>query len=278
MTNAALIENAITPRTKLIVPVHYAGAPLDLNPIGAIERNHGIPVLEDAAHALGSAYMNEAVGGNGTAIFSLQAIKNVTTAEGGVICTHNDELADRLRRLRFHGLGADAFDRHTNGRLPSAEVIEPGYKYNLPDMNACLALGQLDRLQETNRRRAERAQRYLDAFASVNAITPLRLPEYTHVHAWHLFIVRVEIDQLSIDRDDFMAALKERGIGTGLHFRAVHQHKYYRESLVCDQENLTNTNWNSDRLVTLPLFPGMTDADVDRVIDGVSAVTSRYAA
>jgi len=277
MTNAALIEGAITSRTKLIVPVHYAGAPLDLNPIRAIEHTQGIPILEDAAHALGTRYMNEAVGGRGTAIFSLQAIKNVTTAEGGVICTDNNEFADRLRRLRFHGLGADAFDRHANGRLPSAEVIEPGYKNNLPDMNACLALGQLDRLQETNRKRAEYAQRYRDAFANIDSITPLNLPEYTHTHAWHLFIVRVEIDKLSIDRDDFMAALKERGIGTGLHFRAVHQHKYYRSRLVSSQEILTNTNWNSERLVTLPLFPGMTNADVDRVIDAVSAVTTRYA-
>ncbi len=278
MTTAAIIEKAITPKTKMIIPVHYAGAPLDLGPIRALERAHGIPVIEDAAHALGSGYMNEAVGKSGTAIFSLQAIKNVTTAEGGVICTQDDAFAERLRRLRFHGLGADSFDRHTNSRLPNAEVLEPGYKYNLPDMNACLALGQLDRLQENNRKRAAFAEKYHDAFANVDAITPLGLPDYPHVHAWHIYIVRVEIDQLSIDRGEFMAALKELGIGTGLHFRAAHQHKYYRESLVGDYATLINTNWNSDRLVTIPLFPDMTDADVDRVIAAVSAVTTRYAA
>ena len=272
MTGAEQIERAITQRTKLIIPVHYAGAPLDLNPIRVIADRHAIPLVEDAAHALGSEYAGIPIGNSGTSIFSLQATKNVTTAEGGVICTDDDGLAERLRRLRFHGLGADAFDRHTNGRLPSAEVIEPGYKCNLPDMNACLALGQLDRLDENNAKRAKYASRYIKAFADVSAISPIHTPVYPHTHAWHLFIVRVETDQLRIDRDEFMSELKKLGIGTGLHFRAVHHHKYYRSQKLPGQTSLENTNWNSDRLVTLPLFPGMSEFDVDRVIDGVQSV------
>jgi len=276
MTSATLIEQAITSRTKLIIPVHYAGAPLDQQAIAEVADRYAVPVVEDAAHALGAYYDGVHVGNTGTAIFSLQAIKNVTTAEGGVICTDDAHLAERLRRLRFHGLGANAFDRETNSRLPSAEVIEPGFKYNLPDMNACLALGQLDRLCATNARRREIAQRYLQEFADLAPISPLEIPKYHHEHAWHLFIVRVEIDRLSIDRDEFMLKLKEQGIGTGLHFRAVHQHAFYRASTLNNASELVNTNWNSDRLVTLPLFPGMSDADVDRVIRTVSTVASRF--
>jgi UDP-4-amino-4-deoxy-L-arabinose-oxoglutarate aminotransferase len=277
MVSAEHIEQAITSRTKLIIPVHYAGAPLDQDSLASVASRLAVPIVDDAAHALGSYYDGAHVGHTGTAIFSLQAIKNVTTAEGGVICTDDSQLAERLRRLRFHGLGADAFDRKTNSRLPNAEVIEPGYKYNLPDMNACLALGQLDRLSRSNGRRAEIAQKYKQAFASLDAILPLELPVYPHVHAWHLFIVRVNTDQLTIDRDAFMLELKERGIGTGLHFRAVHQHAFYKKLSLSGKANLESTNWNSDRLVTLPLFPGMTDADVERVIGAVKDTVSRFA-
>lgn len=277
MVTAEHVERAVTSRTKLIIPVHYAGAPVDRDPLDTAASRYSVPIVDDAAHALGSYYNGAHVGHTGTAIFSLQAIKNVTTAEGGVICTDDGQLAERLRRLRFHGLGADAFDRKTNSRLPSAEVIEPGYKYNLPDMNACLALGQLDRLAGSNARRAEIAEQYLQAFAGLDGVLPLGRPMYSHEHAWHLFIVRVDADRLSIDRDAFMVLLRERGIGTGLHFRAVHHHAFYRTLSTPNTTKLENTNWNSDRLVTLPLFPAMSDADVERVIGAVKDIVSRFA-
>jgi UDP-4-amino-4-deoxy-L-arabinose-oxoglutarate aminotransferase len=277
MVTAEHIEPAITSRTRLIIPVHYAGAPLDVDSLQSLAARYSIPIVDDTAHALGTRYEGAHVGHNGTAVFSLQAIKNVTTAEGGVICTDDDLFAERLRRLRFHGLGADAFDRKTNSRLPNAEVIEPGYKYNLPDMNACLALGQLDRLAASNARRAEIARQYLDAFIGLDGILPLARPPWSHEHAWHLFIVRVDTDRLSIDRDAFMLELRERGIGTGLHFRAVHQHAFYKARPLRGTAKLENTNWNSDRLVTLPLFPGMTDTDVARVIGAVREILARFA-
>ncbi len=277
MVTAEQIEPAITSRTKLIIPVHYAGAPLDQDSIRSVASRYSVPIVDDAAHALGTYYQGAHVGSRGTAIFSLQAIKNVTTAEGGVICTDDSHLAKRLRRLRFHGLGADAFDRKTNSRLPNAEVVEPGFKCNLPDMNACLALGQLDRLASSNARRAAIAQQYSQAFMSLDAILPLDRPVYTHEHAWHLFMVRVDTDRLSIGRDALMLQLKEQGIGTGLHFRAVHQHAFYKALPLTGAAKLENTNWNSDRLVTLPLFPGMSDADVDRVIVAVKTTVSRFA-
>jgi UDP-4-amino-4-deoxy-L-arabinose-oxoglutarate aminotransferase len=247
-----------------------------MTPIREIADKHGIPLLEDAAHALGTQYLGDPVGRLGTGVFSLQAIKNVTTAEGGVICTDDDNLAERTRRLRFHGLAANAFDRQTNSRIPNAEVIEPGFKYNLPDMNACLALGQMQRLDATNAKRERLAQRYLDAFAGFDLVSPLRIPDYFHRHAWHLFVIRIDIDALRISRDRFTSELRELGIGTGLHFRAIHQHRYYRTYEIPEGRNLPNTEWNSERLVTLPLFPGMQASDVDRVVDAITSVAGRF--
>ena len=162
MVEAEMIEPLITERTRLIVPVHYAGASLDLGPLRALAERHAIPLVEDAAHAMGTEYKGQPIGQSGTAIFSFHPIKNITTGEGGMFCTDDAGLAEKIRQLRFHGLGVDAFDRETQGRSPQAEVLTPGYKYNLPDMNAVLGIGQLARLQELNDRRAVIAQAYLE--------------------------------------------------------------------------------------------------------------------
>ena len=224
MVTPEAVEAAITPRTKAIIPVHYAGAPCDIDAIHAIGERHGIPVIEDAAHAAGTYYKNRHVGWKGTAIFSFHAIKNMTCAEGGLVVTDNAQLAQRIRSLKFHGLGVDAYDRQTHGRAPQAEVIAPGYKYNLADINAALALVQLGKLKEANRRREEIAQRYLRELADT-PFQPLTIPSWPHVHAWHLFIIRVDEARCGISRDNLMEALKEKGIGTGLHFRAAHTQK-----------------------------------------------------
>ncbi|EMO0471741.1 UDP-4-amino-4-deoxy-L-arabinose aminotransferase [Pluralibacter gergoviae] len=257
------IEAAITPRTKAIIPVHYAGAPVDIDAIRAIGERYGIPVIEDAAHAAGTRYKGKHVGAEGTAIFSFHAIKNMTCAEGGLIVTDNDRLAKRIRSLKFHGLGVDAFDRQAYGRAPQAEVIEPGFKYNMADINAAIALVQLAKLEQLNARRREIARRYLQALADTPFL-PLSLPEWPHHHAWHLFIIRVDEAACGISRAGLMEALKARGIGTGLHFRAAHTQKYYRERY--PQLRLPNSEWNSERLCSLPLFPDMTPEETSRVI------------
>lgn len=257
------IEAAITPRTKAIIPVHYAGAPVDIDAIRAIGERYGIPVIEDAAHAAGTRYKGKHVGAEGTAIFSFHAIKNMTCAEGGLIVTDNDRLAKRIRSLKFHGLGVDAFDRQAYGRAPQAEVIEPGFKYNLADINAAIALVQLAKLEQLNARRREIAHHYLQALADTPFL-PLSLPEWPHHHAWHLLIIRVDEAACGISRAGLMEALKARGIGTGLHFRAAHTQKYYRERY--PQLRLPNSEWNSERLCSLPLFPDMTPEETSRVI------------
>ncbi|SFD49139.1 UDP-4-amino-4-deoxy-L-arabinose aminotransferase [Pragia fontium] len=272
MVDAQAIEAAITPRTKAIIPVHYAGAPVDLDPIRDVAQRHNIMLIEDAAHAVGVQYKEQWIGATGTAIFSFHAIKNMTCAEGGMVVTDDPALANRIRSLKFHGLGVDAFDRMVQGRSPQAEVIEPGFKYNLADINAAIALVQLHRLPELNAKRKALAEYYLEKIAGL-PVVPLGIPEYSHQHGWHLFIVRVDPERCGISRDDFMAALKERGIGTGLHFRAAHTQKYYRERY--SDVHLPATEWNSARICSLPLFPDMNFADVDRVIRTMKEILER---
>jgi len=275
MVSPDSVEECLTAKTRLIIPVHFAGAPVDMDPIRQTAAERGIFLVEDAAHALGTEYIGKRVGLQGTSIFSFHPIKNITTGEGGMFCSDDQELIDRIRRLKFHGLGLDAYDRHTQGRSPQAQVLEPGYKYNMTDISAVLGLRQLMRIDEFNRKRAELAVRYRERLSEIDEILPLSDPPYSIKHAWHLFIVRLDIERAGISRDDFMAELKERNIGTGLHFLAVHLQKYYTESIGMHRGMLPNTEWNSDRICSFPLFPEMTVDDVDDVVDAIKEVLKR---
>ena len=275
MVSPASVEACLTEKTRAIIPVHFAGAVLDLDPLRRLAAARRIPLIEDAAHALGTQYSGQRVGRNGTAIFSFHPIKNITTGEGGMFCSDDNDLLERVRRLKFHGLGVDAFDRHQQGRSPQAEVLEPGYKYNMTDISAVLGLGQLARVEEFNARRTELAMRYQKRLRAVEEIMPLTDPPYPMKHAWHLFIVRLDSDRAGLERDEFMHALKERNIGTGLHFRAVHLQRFYQESMGFRRGMLPNTEWNSDRICSLPLFPDMTERDVDDVIEAIKDVLSQ---
>ncbi|AWY38844.1 UDP-4-amino-4-deoxy-L-arabinose aminotransferase [Pseudomonas putida] len=266
MTDVASIEAAITPRTKAIIPVHYAGAAFDLDPLYALADKHGIAVIEDAAHAAGTRYKGRHVGSQGTAIFSFHAIKNMTCAEGAMFVTDDEALASRVRMLKFHGLGVDAYDRMTHGRKPQAQVMEPGFKYNLADINAAIALVQLERLEEINAKRTQLASTYLQRLEGL-PVQPLAVPTYAQQHAWHLFILRIDPERCGLDREAFMKALQEQNIGTGIHFIATHMHTYYRQRF--PDVHLPNTEWNSARLCSIPLFPDMTTDDVDRVVGAI---------
>ncbi|WP_063073881.1 UDP-4-amino-4-deoxy-L-arabinose aminotransferase [Proteus mirabilis] len=273
MVSAESVKKAITPRTKAIIPVHYAGAPCDLDALRAVADEAGIPLIEDAAHAIGTRYKDEWIGEKGTSIFSFHAIKNVTCAEGGLVVTDDDELANRVRCLKFHGLGVDAFDRQVQGRKPQAEVVEPGYKYNLSDIHAAIAVVQLSRLEEMNAKRAELVALYREKLQD-SPLEMLSVPEYPHLHANHLFMVRVDKNACGIDRDTFMEKLKQKEIGTGLHFRAAHTQKYYREHY--PSLSLPQSEWNSATLCSLPLFPDMSNKDVIRVVDAINEILSEH--
>jgi len=275
MVNAERIAEKITGRTRLVIPVHFAGAPADMDPIRRLADQHGLYLIEDAAHAIGTEYKGVRVGRTGTSIFSFHPIKNITTGEGGMVCSEDPDFQDRIRRLKFHGLGVDAYDRRTQGRSPQAEVIEPGFKYNLPDILAVLGLRQLDRVAEMNARRALLAETYLEKLRSVDEIRPLALPGYPMKHAWHLFVVRVATQPNRMDRDRFMAALKTLNIGTGIHFRAAHLQAYYRQTFPEVGGTLPDTEWNAARICSLPLFPDMTPEDVDAVVDAIKKVLAQ---
>ena len=272
MASCDTIAGLITDRTRLIIPVHFAGAAADMDPIRKLAAAKGIAIIEDAAHAAGTAYRGERIGTKGTTIFSFHPIKNMTTGEGGMFCSDDNALLDRIRRLKFHGLGVDAFDRQTQGRSPQAEALEPGYKYNLTDIAAVLGLGQLARLDEFNRKRTELAMLYRERLKEIEEVVPLADPPYPINHSWHLFIVRIETDKAGMSRDDFMRELKQRNIGTGLHFRAAHLQKFYIESMKMHRGMLPNTEWNSDRICSLPLFPDMTEDDVGDVVAAIKDV------
>lgn len=277
MVTRETVEPLITERTRLIVPVHFAGSAVDLDPLYDLAREKDIAVIEDAAHALGTRYKGRLIGSRGTAIFSFHPIKNITTGEGGMVCSDDEAFLERVKRLKFHGLGVDAFDRQTQGRAPQAEVQEPGYKYNLTDIAAVLGSGQLAQVDEFNRKRSALVRRYRAGLKDVPEVIPLGDTDYPVEHAWHLFIIRLDTDKAGMGRDTFMEELKRRNIGTGLHFKAVHLHRYYREEQGMHRGMLPDTEWNSDRICSLPLFPGMTDGDVDDVVQTIRDVLQDHA-
>lgn len=272
MVTPETVKAALTERTKLIIPVHFGGAPVAMAPLRHLARDRGIHLVEDAAHALGTEYRAEEIGRRGTAVFSFHPVKNITCGEGGMVCSDDSVLMETLRRLRFHGLGVDAYDRSMQGRAAQAEVLTPGFKYNLTDMAAALGLGQLARLEDFVEKRSRLARIYGELLGGVEEVSPLDPPDPFARHSWHLFVVRIDIERAGMAREMFMAALRERNIGTGIHFKAVHTQKYYRERFALPPGALPATEWNSERLLSLPLFPDMTPEDVVTVVETIREV------
>jgi UDP-4-amino-4-deoxy-L-arabinose-oxoglutarate aminotransferase len=273
MISAEAVARAITPRTRVIIPIHYAGAPVDLDPFRALAAQHKLHLIEDAAHAAGTEYKGRRIGSPGTSIFSFHPIKNMTTAEGGMVCTDDAALFDRVKRLKFHGLAKDAWDRYSKkGAAAPMEVVEPGFKYNFTDIQASLGLTQLAKLDAFNARRAELTKLYDELFRDVPEISTIKEPAWPHRHTRHLYIVFLDIDRVGMTRDEFLVALKERNIGTGVHFKAAHLHAYYQQTGRYPRGTLPQTEWASDRLFSVPLFPKMSADDVRDVVAAIKDV------
>lgn len=271
------VERSITPRTKAVIPVHFAGAPCDMDALYGICKRRGLYLIEDAAHAVGTRYKGRIIGsGSDAAVFSFHVIKNMTTGEGGMIVCNDEERAARMRRLRFHGISRDAWKRYSKGGSPQYEVEEPGFKYNMMDLQAAIGIHQLKKLDEFNDKRAVLASNYKKLLSDVPQIRPLGTVPYKHEHAWHLFVVRLEIEALTIDRDSFIQALQEENIGTGLHFPAVHLQKYYRERYDFRKGAFPNAEWNSERLFSLPLYPLLEEKDQADVVSAMKLIIKRY--
>jgi UDP-4-amino-4-deoxy-L-arabinose-oxoglutarate aminotransferase len=267
--NPALIEEKITKKTKAIIPVHFAGAPADMEKISQLAQKHNLIVIEDAAHAVGTYYLGTHAGGfSNAAIFSFHPIKNITTGEGGMITLNDADLERKIRLLRFHGIERDAWKRYGKGGNPSYDIIEPGYKYNMPDLLAALGLAQLERWKELNLRRLQLASLYQEGLQGVSGIDLPGIPEYEHVHAWHLFIIKI----MNYNRDEFMSKLAQYNIGYGLHFPPAHTLNYVKKRYGTNIASLKETNRVAEKILSLPLFPDMKDEDVQYVCSAIKEI------
>ncbi|MDK9716775.1 MAG: DegT/DnrJ/EryC1/StrS aminotransferase family protein [Trichlorobacter sp.] len=275
--DVAKVAEKITPRTRAVIPVHFAGQSCDLDPLFVLARQHNLTIIEDAAHAAGTEYKGQKIGSlDSISIFSFHPNKNITTGEGGMVCTPDETLAEEISLLKFHGMSREAWKRFAASGTPNYDIMLPGYKYNMMDIQAAIGLHQLPRLDGFIDRRKEIAEQYNAAFADLAELALPTYAPYQQRHAWHLYTPLIRIELLTIDRDQFMAELKNLNIGSGLHYKAIHHHSWYRENLPVADTDLPNASYASDRILSLPLFPGMSDNDANDVISAVTDVINRF--
>jgi dTDP-4-amino-4,6-dideoxygalactose transaminase len=270
------IEKKITSRTRAILPVHFAGAPCDMDSILEIARKHGLKVIEDAAHALPTYYHGKMVGSIGDiTCFSFYATKTITTGEGGMITTENPEYAEKIRMLSLHGISKDAWKRYSAQGSWRYDILEVGYKYNLTDLQAALGLTQLAKCGSMLSKRALIAQFYDHALQSLDAFEVLPLPPGIG-HAWHLYILQVNHSALRIDRDQVIEQLKLRGIGTSVHFIPLHLHRLYQQALGYRSGQFPNAEERFARAISLPIYAAMTDGDATRVVEALTDIERKF--
>ena len=269
------IQQAMTPATKAIIAVHYAGHPVELDSIREIARQHDVHLIEDAAHAIGAAWKGQPIGtGANPTCFSFYATKNLTTGEGGML-TGDQELIDRARTLSLHGMSREAWSRYAAGGKWAYDVVAPGFKYNMTDIQAALGLQQLRRFEPMQQRRRDIVQRYDTALKSVPAFqTPVTRPDVTH--AWHLYVLRLNEDELTINRNQFIEQLNERNIGTSVHFIPIHLHSHYAKKYGWQAEDFPVALNNYNRMLSLPLSPKMSDQDVTDVVEAVTDIATQF--
>jgi dTDP-4-amino-4,6-dideoxygalactose transaminase len=274
--DVAKAEAAITPRTKAIVPVHFAGRAADMDGILDLARRHGLRVIEDAAHAIPTTYHGRKIGtlDSDATVFSFYANKTLATGEGGMIATRDTALAARCKVMRLHGMSRDGFDRYRS-KAPAwqYEIVAPGFKYNLTDVASAMGIHQLRRVPEMHARRSEIAARFDDGLAGL----PLLLPPHAErgdIHAWHLYVVQLT-PNAPVSRDAFIQAMSDAGIGCSVHYIPLHRHPYWRETYQLRAEQFPAAETYFRGTVSLPLFSKMSDGDVERVIDTVTAILSR---
>ena len=266
----------ITSRTRAIMPVHLAGQPCDMDSIHALASAHNLHVIEDAAHALPSEFGGVRIGAiSEMTAFSFYATKTLTTGEGGMLTTNNDDYAARLRMMRLHGISGDAWKRYGRNGTWYYEVVEAGYKYNLTDMQSALGLVQLAKCDAMDKMRERIAARYTAAFDEIDSLEPPRVHKNRKT-SWHLYILRLHLDQLRIDRAQFIVELKERGVASSVHFIPLHLHPLYQRSYGYRPGDMPVAEEQFERYLSLPIYPGMTDADVDYVISAVSDIADRF--
>jgi len=286
------IERAITSKTKAIIPVHFAGQPCDMDEIMQLAKSRKLKVIEDAAHALPAWYKSKQsavssqqsekedifkkVGTIGDmTCFSFYATKTLATGEGGMVTTENDKWADRIKILRLHGISKDAWKRYSGEGSWFYEVIEAGYKYNMTDIQAALGLAQLKKVEWMWEKRKGIADKYTKAFRNSEFIGTPKIND-GRTSAWHLYVIKLNLEALSIDRSQFIEELKTRGIGTSVHFIPLHKHPFYRDTFGYDSRDFPAAEWLYERIISLPIYPGMTGKEVDFVVESVLDVCEKY--
>jgi dTDP-4-amino-4,6-dideoxygalactose transaminase len=267
---------AITPHTKAIMPVHFAGHPCDMDAILELAAAHGLIVAEDAAHALPARWRGKMVGTIGDlTCFSFYATKTITTGEGGMITTEDPDWAERMRIMSLHGISKDAWKRYTAEGTWRYEIIAPGYKYNMTDIAAAIGIEQLAKCEAFLQARLRCKRLYDEGFAELGAIeTPVAGDDIEH--AWHLYAIRLDLDQLRIGRDQVIALLKERNIGAAVHFIPLHLHPYYRETFGYKPTDFPCASAAFERIISLPIYPRLSDGDIADVVGAVTDIVREY--
>ena len=270
------VEAAITSKTKAIIPVHFAGRPCDMDALEDIAKRHDLAIIEDSAHALGAAYKGKKIGcGKGArhiAVFSFHPTKNITTGEGGMICTDDEDAAEQMSMQRQNGMSKGAWNRYQAHGKAHYDIFMPGLKYQMMDIQAAIGRDQLTHLEEFNQRRRAIVARYQREFADVDGLILPPNVEDGNVHSWHIYTPLIDIDKLGFTRDEFMQQMGQRNIGTAYHYQALHLFTCYGKMTGLKAGDLPNAEYVSERIVSLPLFPAMTDDDVNDVIAAVKDV------
>lgn len=269
------IEKVITKKTKGILPVHFAGHPVDLDSIFEIANRYDLYVIEDAAHAFPAEYKGRKIGsGNNLVAFSFYATKNITTAEGGML-TGKGDLIEKSRIISLHGMSKDAWKRYDKKGSWYYEILYPGFKYNMTDIQASIGLCQLKKVNEMQSKRRNIANKYNQAFRNEDALI-LPVEKADVVHSWHLYILRLNPEVLTIDRDVFIEELKLRNIGTSVHFIPIHLHPFYKNKYGYKYDDFPVAYSSYQRMLSLPIHPSMTDQDADDVIEAVKYIVKKY--
>jgi dTDP-4-amino-4,6-dideoxygalactose transaminase len=279
----ATVAERITERTRAILPVHLAGLPVEMNRIWELAKRHRLRVIEDCAHAVGARYQGWPVGGGNpdrgfysdAAAFSFYATKNLTTGEGGMVTTHDEEIAHRLKVLCLHGISKDAWNRYSDKGNWYYEVLEPGFKYNLSDIQSAIGIHQLKKLEGFIEKRTQYAQMYHDLLAGVEEVE-LPPDRSDSRHAWHLYMLRLNLDKLSIKREEFIDLLREKGVGTSVHFIPIPLHPFFSEHASRDVNQCPRALSLYQRLVSLPLYPGMTEEQVVHTAEAVRDLARKF--
>lgn len=269
------IERKITSKTKAIIPVHMAGRPCDMDAIIKIAKKHHLKIIEDCAHAIETEYHSKKAGTFGElGCFSFYVTKNIVTGEGGMVITNNKKYADTIKKMALHGMSKDAWKRFSDKGYKHYQVVYPGYKYNMMDLQAAIGIHQLPRIKKYWKRRQKIWNRYNHAFKNLPVFIPAPVEPNTR-HAYHLYTLLLDIDNLKITRDQFLDEMTKRNIGVGVHYIALHLHPYYRKTFGYKKGDFPNAEWISDRTVSLPLSAKLTDEDVRDVIEAVKNIIKK---